>query len=55
MRAAELGQSFLNEIMARAFDEASDKAGGEFRLLAIQFQDLSVKFCFGKAVVNGVL
>lgn len=31
VRAAELGQSFLNEIMARAFDEASDKAGGEFR------------------------
>lgn len=31
VRAAELGQSFLNEIMARAFDEASDKAGGEYR------------------------
>ncbi len=31
VRAAELSQSFLNEIMARAFDEASDKAGGEFR------------------------
>lgn len=31
VRAAELGQSFLNEIMARSFDENSDRAGGEFR------------------------
>ncbi|WP_127025981.1 type IV pilus modification PilV family protein [Rheinheimera mangrovi] len=31
VRAAELGHSFLNEIMARSFDEMSDKAGGEFR------------------------
>lgn len=27
VRAAELGQSFLNEIMARSFDENSDRAG----------------------------
>lgn len=31
VRAAELGQSFMNEIMARSFDEQSDRAGGEFR------------------------
>lgn len=31
VRAAELGHSFMNEIMARSFDEKSDKAGSEFR------------------------
>lgn len=31
VRAAELGHSLLNEIMARSFDENSDRAGGEFR------------------------
>lgn len=31
MRAAELGQSFLNEILSRAFDENSDMSGGYFR------------------------
>ncbi|WP_233079807.1 type IV pilus modification PilV family protein [Rheinheimera soli] len=31
VRAAELGQSFMNEIMARSFDENSDKAGGDYR------------------------
>jgi len=31
VRAAELGHSFLNEIMARSFDENSDRAGSEFR------------------------
>ncbi|WP_337880318.1 type II secretion system protein [Rheinheimera sp.] len=31
VRAAELGQSLLNEIMARSFDENSDRAGGQFR------------------------
>jgi MSHA pilin protein MshD len=30
VRAAELGHSLLNEIMARSFDENSDRAGGEF-------------------------
>ena len=28
IRAAELGQSFINEIMGRAFDENSDMSGG---------------------------
>lgn len=31
VRAAELGHSLLNEIMARSFDQNSDRAGGEFR------------------------
>ncbi len=31
VRAAELGHSFLNEILARSFDENSDRAGGEYR------------------------
>lgn len=31
VRAAELGQSFMNEIMARSFDENSDRAGGDYR------------------------
>jgi len=31
IRAAELGQSFLNEIQARSFDENSDRNGGFWR------------------------
>ena len=31
IRAAELGQSLLNEITGHAFDENSDHAGGEYR------------------------
>lgn len=31
VRAAELGQSMINEILARAFDENSDMAGGLIR------------------------
>ncbi|MFT5755749.1 MAG: MSHA pilin protein MshD [Alteromonadaceae bacterium] len=31
IKAAELGQSMLNEILAKAFDENSDKAGGRLR------------------------
>ncbi|MFC4653410.1 prepilin-type N-terminal cleavage/methylation domain-containing protein [Rheinheimera marina] len=31
VRAAELGHSLLNEIMARSFDENSDRAAGEYR------------------------
>lgn len=31
IRAAELGQSFMNEIMGRAFDENSDMSGGYYR------------------------
>jgi MSHA pilin protein MshD len=31
VRATELGHSLMNEIMARSFDEKSDRAGGEFR------------------------
>ncbi|WP_448565568.1 type IV pilus modification PilV family protein [Thalassotalea ganghwensis] len=31
IRAAELGQSLLNEISAYAFDENSDRAGGRYR------------------------
>ncbi|NQY62201.1 MAG: type II secretion system protein [Alteromonadaceae bacterium] len=31
IRAAELGQAILNEILAKAFDENSDMAGGEVR------------------------
>lgn len=31
IRAAELGQAMLNEILAKAFDENSDMAGGEVR------------------------
>ncbi|GAA6172428.1 type II secretion system protein [Colwellia sp. KU-HH00111] len=31
VKAAELGQSFLNDISARAFDENSDMAGGRIR------------------------
>ena len=31
VRAAELGQSMMNEILARAFDEESDMAGGLIR------------------------
>lgn len=31
VRAAELGHSFLNEILARSFDENSDRAGGNYR------------------------
>jgi len=31
IKAAELGQSMLNEILGKAFDEKSDKAGGRLR------------------------
>lgn len=31
VRAAELGHSLLNEIMARSFDESSDRAGSGYR------------------------
>jgi MSHA pilin protein MshD len=31
IKAAELGQSMLDEILAKAFDENSDKAGGRLR------------------------
>lgn len=31
VRASELGQSMLNEILAKAFDENSDKSGGRVR------------------------
>jgi len=31
VRAAELGHSLLNEIMARSFDQQSDRAGGQYR------------------------
>lgn len=31
VRAAELGHSFLNEVMARSFDENSDRSGGTYR------------------------
>lgn len=31
VRAAELGHSFLNEVMARSFDEQSDRSGGQYR------------------------
>ncbi|OGO80614.1 MAG: pili assembly chaperone [Chromatiales bacterium RIFOXYA1_FULL_46_5] len=31
VRAAELGHSFMNEIMARSFDENSDRADGAYR------------------------
>ncbi|WP_337841477.1 prepilin-type N-terminal cleavage/methylation domain-containing protein [Rheinheimera sp.] len=31
VRAAELGHSLLNEIMARSFDQNSDRVSGEFR------------------------
>lgn len=31
VRAAELGHSLMNEIMARSYDENSDRAGGEYR------------------------
>jgi len=36
IKAAELGQSMLNEILAKAFDENSDKAGGRLRCDADQ-------------------
>lgn len=31
VRAAELGHSFLNEVMARSYDEQSDRSGGQYR------------------------
>lgn len=31
VRASELGHSFMNEIMARSFDEQSDRADGSYR------------------------
>jgi MSHA pilin protein MshD len=31
IKAAELGQSMINEIIAKAFDENSDKSGGVYR------------------------
>lgn len=31
VRAAELGHSFMNEIMARSFDEKSDRVDGSYR------------------------
>ncbi|RUO26674.1 pili assembly chaperone [Aliidiomarina minuta] len=36
VRAAELGQSLLNEIMAKSFDQASDRRGGRQRCKADQ-------------------
>lgn len=35
VRAAELGHSFMNEIMARSFDENSDRADGSYRCDAV--------------------
>ena len=31
VRASELGQSLINEITAKSFDEASDRTGGAMR------------------------
>lgn len=49
VRAAELGHSLLNEIMARSFDEQSDRAGGEFRCGEIGYPACS-GFCSNPAV-----
>ena len=49
VRAAELAHSLLNEIMARSFDENSDRAGGEFRCGETGFADCSA-FCTNPAV-----
>lgn len=51
VRAAELGHSLLNEIMARSFDEQSDRAGGEFRCNETGYQSCS-DFCISPATVN---
>lgn len=51
VRAAELGHSLLNEIMARSFDENSDRAGGEFRCGEAGYADCS-DFCNNPVVVN---
>jgi MSHA pilin protein MshD len=52
VRAAELGHSLLNEIMARSFDENSDRAGGEFRCNETGYPDCS-DFCINPLIVNG--
>ncbi|MDF3124919.1 prepilin-type N-terminal cleavage/methylation domain-containing protein [Rheinheimera sp. 1928-s] len=51
VRAAELGHSLLNEIMARSFDENSDRSGGEFRCGEAGYQACS-DFCNNPVAVN---
>lgn len=51
VRAAELGHSLLNEIMARSFDENSDRAGGEFRCNETGYPGCS-DFCNNPVAVN---
>lgn len=43
IRAAELGQSMINEILGKAFDENSDMSGGFYRCGEDQNSDGSVK------------
>lgn len=53
VRAAELGHSLLNEIMARSFDENSDRAGSEFRCNADPTEEPGAAPCsdeFGVAI-----
>lgn len=51
VRAAELGHSLLNEIMARSFDESSDRAGGGFRCGETGYPTCS-DFCNNPVAVN---
>lgn len=53
VRAAELGQSFLNEIMARSFDEHSDRAGGSFRCDANSALEPGAKPCSTPIAAQG--
>jgi len=51
VRAAELGHSFLNEVMARSFDENSDRSGGAFRCDATS--ELGAIACTTPVLDNG--
>jgi MSHA pilin protein MshD len=49
IKAAELGQSMINEIIAKAFDENSDKSGGVYRCSEDSNNDGEIKTIDGEA------
>lgn len=55
IRAAELGQSMLNEIQARAFDENSDRNGGFVRCGETGADACTANDKLGPDTVSGVL
>jgi MSHA pilin protein MshD len=55
IKAAELGQSMINEIIAKAFDENSDKSGGIYRCSEDSNNDGKIKEIDGEAQCSTIM